>query len=368
LSGGIARHSPPLGCFLFIRIPFQKGGVMVRAFSRPKAFTLVELLVVIAIIGVLVSLLLPAVNSARESARKMSCSNNLHNLAIAMHNYHDSMGRFPSAFISTPVDLQEGWGWGALILPYIEQQPLHTQLGVLNGTFYTQLAQGGTQGKLVAQLAETVLKIYMCPSDSGYNGAGQVHNNRTFNGGLGYTALGYTSTAQCLPGVSNYMVAEGHRDVAAATANTGFAFNDSNIKFQHIIDGTSNTFMLGERETEQCRSGAWVGVRRPTGGGTAANNVVLGHSHVKLNTPDGPAIAWNVDHTGCAEGFSSFHPGGAQFAMCDGSVRFVTNGINFFWYAAIPTGAGTEADSKDNRNGIYQRLMTRYDRLPVGDF
>ena len=340
---------------------------MTRSSTRPKAFTLVELLVVIAIIGVLVSLLLPAVNAARESARKMSCSNNLHNLAIAMHNYHDTMGRFPSAFINTEVDLQEGWGWGALILPYIEQQPLHTQLGVLSGTFYTQLAQGGTKGKQIAELAETVLKIHMCPSDSGYNGSGQVHNNRNFSAGLGYIAIGYNTTAQALPGVSNYMVVEGHRDVAGKTVNTGFAFGDSNIKFSHIIDGTSNTFMIGERETEQCRSGAWVGVRRPTGGGTGGNNVVLGHSHVKLNTPDGPAIPWNTDRTGCAEGFSSFHPGGAHFALCDGSVRFVNSTINFFWYPNTLV-AGTEADSKNDKNGVYQRLMTRHDRLPIGDF
>ncbi|HEY2412080.1 MAG TPA: DUF1559 domain-containing protein [Pirellulaceae bacterium] len=339
---------------------------MHRSFSRPRAFTLVELLVVIAIIGVLVSLLLPAVNSARESARRMSCSNNMHNLAIAMHNYHDTMGRFPSAYMNSAIDLQENWGWGALILPYIEQQPMHTQLGVLNGSFYTQLARGGTAGKQVVQLSQQVIKIFMCPSDSGYNGNGQVHNNRTFNGGLGFAANGDATTATCLVGVSNYMVSEGHRDVASATVNTGFAFGDSNIKFSHLIDGSSNTFMLGERESEQCRSGAWVGVRRPSGGGTGGVNVVMGHSQVKLNQPDGPAIAWNVDHTGCAEGFSSFHPGGAMFALCDGSVRFVNSNINFFWYGT--TLPGTEADSKNVKNGVYQRLMTRYDRLPIGDF
>jgi hypothetical protein len=207
----------------------------------------------------------------------------------------------------------------------------------------------------------------MCPSDSGYNGNGLVHNDRNFNSGLGFAANGYTTTANCLVGVSNYMVAEGHRDVANSTVNTGFAFGNSNIKFSHIIDGTSNTFMIGERESEQCRSGAWVGTRRPAGGGTGGVNVVLGHSHVKLNQTDGPSIAWNVDHTGCAEGFSSFHVGGAHFALCDGSVRFVNNNINFYWYPNTAV-QGAEADSKDNRNGTYQRLMTRYDRLPIGDF
>src|SRR4051812_41138627 len=209
---------------------------MHRSSSRPRAFTLVELLVVIAIIGVLVSLLLPAVQSARESARRMSCSNNMHNLAIAMHNYHDTMGRFPSAYMDSAVDFQENWGWGALILPYIEQQPMHTQLGVLNGSFYSQLAKGGTAGKQVVKLSQQVIKIFMCPSDSGYNGDGQVHNNRNFSSGLGFTANGYTTTADCLVGVSNYMVVEGHRDTASKTPNTGFAFGDSNIKFSHLID------------------------------------------------------------------------------------------------------------------------------------
>jgi hypothetical protein len=283
-----------------------------------------------------------------------------------MHNYHDTMGRFPSAYMDSAVDFQENWGWGALILPYIEQQPLHTQLGVLNGSFYSQLAPGGTRGKQVVQLAQTVLKLYMCPSDSGYNANGLVHNNRNFTSGLGFTANGLTTTADTLVGVSNYMVVEGHRDTANSTVNTGFAFGNSHIKFSHLIDGTSNTFMIGERESEQCRSGAWVGVKRPAGGGTGGVNYVLGHSHVKLNQTDGPAIAWNIDHTGCAEGFSSFHVGGAHFALCDGSVRFVNNNINFFWYGT--TLQGTEADSKDNRNGTYQRLMTRYDRLPIGDF
>ncbi len=342
---------------------------MKRATSRRRAFTLVELLVVIAIIGTLVALLLPAVNAARESARRMSCSNNVRNLSLAIQQYHDTMGRFPSAYIDTVTNLEENWGWGALILPYIEQQPLHKNLGVIAGSLYSQLAKGGAEGRLVIDAVQTPLKIFMCPSDAGVNSGGLVVNNRAFHGGLGFAANNRTAAGDCLVAVSNYMVTAGHRDVANAVINTGFAYGSSNLKYSHITDGTSNTFMLGERETEFCRSGSWVGVRATNGSGIQGVNAVLGQARPKINQPDGP-IAWNAANTGCAEGFSSFHPGGAQFAFCDGSVRFVSQNINHFWYFA-PGAAnqnGTEADSKDTRNGTYQRLMSRNDKLPTGDF
>src|SRR5437762_2308852 len=150
--------------------------------SQARAgFTLVELLVVIAIIGVLVSLLLPAVQSARESARRMQCTNNLHNLGLAMHSYHDALGTFPNSHFYNPSqsgkdDLCssatncEMWGWGALILPYIEQQNLFNQLGVLNYSLHHVLAKRNPGAQNVAQLLHTKLNIFLCPSDSNPNG------------------------------------------------------------------------------------------------------------------------------------------------------------------------------------------------------
>jgi prepilin-type N-terminal cleavage/methylation domain-containing protein len=330
--------------------------------SRRVGFTLVELLVVIAIIGTLVALLLPAVQSARESARRMSCSNNLKNIGLAIHNYHDTLGRFPSAYFDSGVDFQESWGWGALILPYLEQTNLHSSLGVSTGSFYSVLANPST-GKQKAELAKTVLKIYMCPSDNGYNANGLVHNNRNFAAGLGYISQGKTTAGDALVGVSNYIVNAGHRDVQGKTVNTGFTWGDSNVKMSHFTDGTSSTIMLGERDTINCRSGTWVGVKRPTGGGTAGANYVIAQSHVKINQAD-PPIPWNTNRTGCGEGFSSMHLGGAQFTLVDGSVRFISQNVNHFWYPNTIV-IGTDADSKNEKNGTFQRLMTRNDRLPA---
>jgi type II secretory pathway pseudopilin PulG len=321
-------------------------------------------LVVIAIIGVLVALLLPAVQAAREAARRSQCSNNLKQIGLALHNYHDSLSSFPTGWMNSGVDLQESWGWSALLLPYIEQAPLHEQLGVSRGTFYEQLVNNGA---VVVPASKTVLKAFICPSDSGYNGAGLVHNNRNFNGGLGFTAAGQTAVPGTLVALSSYPGVSGHRDVVASAPNTGIFFGNSRITFADILDGTSNTLAVGERNTIKCRSGTWIGTRRPTGSGTAGANVLIGHSQVKLNQAD-PPIAWNVDRLGCGEGFSSLHSGGALFVQADGSVRFLADNINHNWYAAAgPATNGTEADSTHATNGTYQRLLTRNDGLTISE-
>jgi prepilin-type N-terminal cleavage/methylation domain-containing protein/prepilin-type processing-associated H-X9-DG protein len=346
--------------------------------SRVRGFTLVELLVVIAIIGVLVALLLPAVQAAREAARRASCQNNFKQIGIALHNYHDVLNTFPSGYLDNPVASEESWGWSALMLPYIEQQPLHDALGVNRAQLVDRLRS--PNGATTVPAARTVIKIFICPSDSGHQ-SGLIHNNRHFNDGVGFLASG--QTAPFWPGVSNYMGVAGHRDVANAQPNTGIFFGNcrgtaaqcpnnasSSIGIADITDGTSNTFMVGERDTKNCRSGTWLGVRNTNGSGTRGVHVVSGHSHPKLNqdlppTPGG--IDWDIGRTGCGEGFSSLHPGGAQFLMADGSVRFVSETINHFWFPNTIVN-GTIADSKDARNGTYQRLMTRDDNLVIPNF
>jgi prepilin-type N-terminal cleavage/methylation domain-containing protein/prepilin-type processing-associated H-X9-DG protein len=334
--------------------------------SKLRGFTLVELLVVIAIIGVLVGLLLPAIKAAREAARRASCQNNFRQIGIACHGYHDAFGSFPSGYMHFGVALQrsaEEWGWTALALPYLEQSNLHGQLGVTKGRFFTQLSSSGAQ---VVPAARTVLKILICPSDSGHQ-AGLVHNDRHFSDGTGFLSSG--QAAPFWPGSSNYIGVAGHCDVFSDVPNTGIFFGNSRIALNDIRDGSSNTVMVGERETFRCRGGAWVGVRTAVinAGGTRGVAVVIGHSRPKMNQ-DIVAIPWDTGRTGCGEGFSSLHPGGAQFLFADSSVRFIAQTISHNWSTDGSDPNGSLDDPKLSNNGIYQRLMSRADKLVISDY
>jgi prepilin-type N-terminal cleavage/methylation domain-containing protein/prepilin-type processing-associated H-X9-DG protein len=364
----------------------HRGERSMSRYPRSRGFTLVELLVVIAIIGTLVALLLPAVQGAREAARKMSCSNNLHNLALAAQQYEISLGSFPAGYIgersSNPGDgvnvaevNWEGWGWGAMLLPYLEQKNLHTPLGVVGYSLKSQLENFTTNNNNIQALIETPLKILICPSDTGAQGKGQVDTTRTFTtAGLG-TAAGGIGTAT--PGVSNYLGVAGHRLPQDRTPNTGIFYGNSYVRSADIIDGMSNTAMFGERDTLICHSGTWVGVMNPGGSGARGAPMVVGYSQPKLNTaalnPANPtAAAATIWAQGCGDGFSSLHPGGAQFAFADGSVRFVTNGISWN-YINTSTGAGGGANdhrllvnpANGQPQGAYQLMMSRNDKQPI---
>src|SRR5262245_23108019 len=149
-------------------------------------FTLVELLVVIAIIGVLVAMLLPAVQSAREAARRMQCSSHLRQLALACHNYHDSLKAFPPSHLYAPSNT-EMWGWHVFILPFIEQKPLQDALGVQQYSLNQVLAKKNPSLQDPVTLLQTSIPIFNCPSDSNPNPP-TVTNARHFGGGLGTAA------------------------------------------------------------------------------------------------------------------------------------------------------------------------------------
>jgi prepilin-type N-terminal cleavage/methylation domain-containing protein/prepilin-type processing-associated H-X9-DG protein len=356
-----------------------------RSYGR-RAFTLVELLVVIAIIGTLVSLLLPAVQSARESARKMQCQNNLHNMAIAIHNYHDALLWYPSGSfyngdgvcspdgVSQVVPNCENWGWQVLIFPYIEQQNLYSQLGVDNYKLHDVLAGKMQYNPDPRELLQIKLGLFLCPSDS--NPDGHLNAQRHFGGGVG-TGLGGWGNFQ--GAVSNYFANRGpefRRFPLAGPDTHGIFMENCSKRMADVTDGTSNTFMAGERDTQICRSGTWMGVRNPDGSGAQGFYNVLGNVHVRLNSPD-PPVKWNDTTAGCYQGFSSLHPGGANFAMCDGSVKFIINNIEFKPFVAnsalhdyddhIPKDPRYAATSGVAQvYSVYSRLGRRNDGFPVG--
>lgn len=314
---------------------------------KRTGFTLVELLVVIAIIAILVALLLPAVNAARESSRRAHCINNLRNLALAATNYHSAMGKFPKGFESQ-LGRDESWSWSTYLLPYLEEEALHNDLGVARQTLADFLRINANTEKL--QLAQTPLSIFRCASDptpSLLPGSGPF--DRHFRGNN--WPEGFE------PPTSNYMGSKGIYDNPCiflrpnTCANTGIFFGDRSVSDRMIRDGLSKTFMIGERDF-RCKAGTWLGIRNPTGIGMFGSYMSLARASIPLNAPQ------NQGHDTCTEGFSSSHAAqGANFAFADGSVRFISDEIDF--------NNGLEPPEPSNYPnpalGVYQRLACRND-------
>lgn len=346
----------------------------------PRAFTLVELLVVIAIIGILVAMLLPAVQSARSSARRMSCKSHLRNLALSVLNYESTNQAFPPGFVSQPRN-EESWGWTAFVLPYLEEQALYDNLGVSERRLADLfIAAGGDLSAPEIAWVQTPLPIFRCPEDQmpallpanidnikaeypviGGNSSRHFNGNNTPDGfepsASNYIAIkGFWDTDWCDTRLSTHTMAQ-------VCENNGVFYADSKVGIEKITDGTSNTFMLGERHL-RCLAGTWVGARNPPGPDMWSSYYLLGRANLKLNHPTTGA------HNTCTEGFSSAHPGGGQFAMCDGSVRWVPDDISFN-NAGNRTNHHNALRGLDPANpdqlGVYQRLAIRNDGQPLGD-
>ena len=320
-----------------------------------SGFTLVELLVVIAIIGILIALLLPAVQMAREAARRSQCSNNLKQLGLALHNYHDTYRCFPSGWCNKGGNDINLWGWSALILPYIEQKPLHDQLDV--GDIHLEdLTTSLLNGNSVGILSQPI-SSFRCPSCIGPD---QNTNRDRFPFGTGNGRLA----------TSNYVGAnDSWRTERGATAGPdeerGLFRENSKYKMAHILDGSSNTIALGERNWQvrtdagnaYTRGAAVVfGIRRRNDQTHRADQVACGC----------PGINHDVDSTGTRkrQGFASDHPGGAQFAFADGSVRFISETIEH-----DKGGNGTTCNDTAalrDLDSTWERLIAINDGNPVG--
>lgn len=299
-----------------------------------NAFTLVELLVVIAIIGVLVGLLLPAVQSAREAARRMQCSNNLKQLGLAMHNYHDTYGSFPAG--------GWGWGWGTWVvatLPYIEQGNLYELYN--QGNKYDIPNTNGRYSSVTnRQVTEQRLSAHSCPSDL----PGEYTRMSLHNYGANFGNTDYAQAA-LLNGVK-------HGGAPFGVINNGDIIRFK--KFRDVLDGTSNTFLFGEilqgNAAKDLRGMTWWGINCNFTTYLPPNTSLPDRLHTVAYFEDQPllnlpcALSTTTDPTMFAA--RSRHTGGVQIGLCDGSVRFITESIDLNTYRALSTTQGSEVVSE----------------------
>jgi prepilin-type N-terminal cleavage/methylation domain-containing protein/prepilin-type processing-associated H-X9-DG protein len=294
-----------------------------------RGFTLIELLVVIAIIAVLIGLLLPAVQAAREAARRIQCVNNMKQLALGFHNYHDQNNKFitseswsgDSTFNSALP--RKAWGWRVSLLPFIEQAPLYN---ALNTNMCVWNAQNTT-------VYDENINAYHCPSDPKVDlrvDTGAGNNSPLYNGDVYMHYASYAGNAGTWFNENPPGGATGQANVALGAANSnGVIYQGGRIGINDITDGTSNTILLGEWPFGKLVNywnqwHWWVGYN--PGDATFTTAYVL-NPRQSVNGECAGAAGVNTSYVedGCA---GSYHPGGANFAMCDGSVRFIKDTIN----------------------------------------
>ncbi len=345
-------------------------------------FTLIELLVVIAIIGVLIALLLPAVQAAREAARRAQCTNNLKQLALAAQNYHDTNGCFPGGSYSNfnggnsyatavaPVKYPENFSCFVRMMPFTEQSPLYNAVNF-------NLNSGNVENITISGVAMSIL---MCPSDTQLNPA-PILPPATGSPGWSFNQNFPLPPGNWYQQFASYAANAGTFDFgynitygpAQFAMYNGVIYNDSSVKIADITDGTSNTFLFGEHShgnlykfdksyavsDNSWNSGRWYDTLFATYYPVNANPGQLGQTFGDTKNYYYPTVA------------TSLHPGGANFAFCDGSVHFIKNSIQSWPFNSgssgphgwLPNGV-TYANYIYTINpgcflGVYQKLSTR---------
>ena len=267
---------------------------------RTVGFTLIELLVVIAIIAVLIALLLPAVQQAREAARRTQCRNNMHQIGLALHNYHDTHGTFPPGGICNNAGSEWGepwWGWMTMILPFMDETAVYN---ACNFSVLATLTPNSTA-------AQQLLAQYHCPSDAGPS----------------LVNAGATCASSCYAGVGGFRSTQPYSLPAGSNMNGVFGC-DSRIRIRDIRDGTSQTFAVAEQLVGGYACWAFNGPAS------------IGECGMPLNA--------QCNGTNChaSRQLISRHEGGAFFLFCDGAVRFISENIDASTYRALSTRANNE--------------------------
>jgi prepilin-type N-terminal cleavage/methylation domain-containing protein len=329
-----------------------------------NGFTLVELLVVIAIIGVLIALLLPAVQAAREAARRMQCTNHLKQVVIAMHNYHDTNSVLPPGYIYWEGGTQNGgsrpwWGWNVFIFPFMEQESLYKELDTRTRTLQT-VCRGnnitGTTNTLTAAdklLVQTIIGPLRCPSDNG-----NALNDDTTNFGNS-TKTVYLLQADNPVAKSNYAACMGSTDRDANQVypgtydNDGMFYCNNSKNFSAIEDGTSNVFFVGEVATQigdfKYFACTWLGVGNPgcLGNGSQATTGALEDNDTgvyrSIRRAKTDIVINSANLNNLNKGYSSCHASGANFGFGDGSIHYITETIN----SALYENLGQRASGKN---------------------
>jgi prepilin-type N-terminal cleavage/methylation domain-containing protein len=304
--------------------------------QRRRGFTLIELLVVIAIIGVLVGLLLPAVQTAREAARRSSCQNNLKQIGLGLLNHESAKKAFPAGYSYFNNGGERCWGWATFILPYMEQLSLYEQLDPENRKLHDVCVSAASAADKAA--LQTPIPGYRCPSDITPN----------LN-----TLQGFGSSQPFAIATANYIGSAGNQVVSGsdATYPNGYAapYKDFDcggiffgivdrkaspagrgplgVKVKDIVDGQSKTLLTGERcgrTTTGDRAAVWAGIGRADDYGPAGTCRTLGR----------PGFIQNGDYVNrpdpqnASKGFSSLHPGGCLYGYADGSVQWLSDAIS----------------------------------------
>ncbi|MDB5385377.1 MAG: hypothetical protein JWM11_1023 [Planctomycetaceae bacterium] len=319
-------------CFLFL-----DSGENMRNRTAKRGFTLIELLVVIAIIAVLIALLLPAVQQAREAARRSQCKNNLKQIGLALHNYLDSNKVFPWGCVSGNNAGSYGFcgqvmNWRFSILPYIDQAPLYATLSPLDRRGYT-CSPDNTATWLTNPAQLQVIPAYICPSES-------VGPMTSANQNGGDTACPTTSAMTSYQGVcaagSSAPYGYYGGDVSGLNADVGMMSHaPTKLDTAKVTDGTSNTVFVGERTGNKAKPGC--------GSGEGTNYMCwMGQFGSVGSLPQyGINLLCRNSYTS-GLGFGSMHVGGCHFVMVDGSVRFISENISNVTLTALSTRASGE--------------------------